>query len=91
MNITAKLVTTGAALLASVVAKKATDGTWSFVTGKDVPENPDDPDIDIKEAILFALFSGALIALARMLAHRESTKVLAKSQGKSRAQVADEA
>lgn len=90
MNITAKLVTTGAALLASVVAKKATDGTWSFVTGKDVPENPDDPDIDIKEAILFALFSGALIALARMLANRETTKVLAKSQGKSRAQVADD-
>lgn len=91
MNIMAKVVTTGAALLASVVAKKATDGTWSFVTGKEVPENPDDPDIDLKEAILFAVFSGALIALARMLANRETTKVLAKSQGKSRAQVADEA
>ncbi|QFG69753.1 DUF4235 domain-containing protein [Ornithinimicrobium pratense] len=91
MNITAKVVTTGAALLASVVAKKATDGTWSLVTGKDVPENPDDPDIDIKEAIIFAVLSGALVALARMLANREATKVLAKSQGKSRAQVADEA
>lgn len=91
MNIMAKVVTTGAALLASVVAKKATDGTWSFVTGKEAPENPDDPDIDIKEAILFAVLSGTLVALARMVANRETTKMLAKSQGKSRAQVADEA
>ncbi|WP_131105986.1 DUF4235 domain-containing protein [Ornithinimicrobium sufpigmenti] len=91
MNITAKVVTAGAALLASMVAKKATDGTWSFVTGKDVPENPDDPEIDIKEAVIFAVLSGALVALARMLANRQATKVLSKSQGKSRAQVADEA
>lgn len=90
MNIMAKVVTTGAALLASVVAKKATDGTWSFVTGKEAPENPDDPDIDLKEAILFAVLSGTLVALARMLANRETTKMLAKSQGKSREQVAQE-
>lgn len=89
-NIVAKLATTGAALAASFVAKKATDGTWSFVTGKEVPDNPDDPDVDIKEAILFALLSGALIALARMLANRQTTKVLGKAQGKSPAQVAEE-
>lgn len=90
MNIVAKLATTGAALAASFIAKKATDGTWSFVTGKEVPDNPDDPDIDIKEAILFAILSGALIALARMIANRQTTKVLGKVQGKSSAQVADE-
>lgn len=90
MNIVAKIATTGAALLASIVAKKATDGTWSFVTGKEVPDNPDDPDVDIKEAILFALLSGALIAIARMLANRETTKLLGKAQGKSSAQIAEE-
>lgn len=89
-NIVAKLVTIGAASAAGFIAKKATDGTWSFVTGKEVPENPDDPDIDIKEAILFALLSGALMTLARMLAQRQTTRVMAKSQGKTPAQVADE-
>lgn len=89
-NIVAKIVTLGAAAAASFVAKKATDGTWSFVTGKNVPDNPDDPDIDIKEAILFAVLSGALIALARMLANRETTKVLAKAQRKSPEQLADQ-
>ena len=89
-NIVAKLVTVGAAAAASFVARKATDGTWSFVTGREVPDNPDDPDIELKEAILFALLSGALIALARMLANRQTTKVIAKAQHKSKEEVADQ-
>ena len=76
---------------ASFIARKATDGTWQFVTGKDSPQNPEDPDIDIKEAIAFALLSGALIGLARMLANRETTKLMAKSTGKSSAEVGDDA
>lgn len=89
-NIAAKLVTTGVALATSLVAKKATDGTWKFVTGKDAPDNPDDPDVDIKEAILFAVISGSLIALIRMVANRQTTKVLGKAQGKPSEQVAQE-
>lgn len=89
-NIVAKLATTGAAVAASFIAKKATDGTWKFVTGKEVPSNPDDPDVDLREAILFAVLSGALIALARTVANRQTTRVLGRAQGKSSAQVADE-
>ena len=89
-NIVAKLATTGAAIAAGVIARKTTPGTWSFVTGKEAPDNPDDPDIDLKEAILFAILSGAIVAIARMLANRETTKLLGKAQGKSSAQVADE-
>ncbi|MFX0538661.1 DUF4235 domain-containing protein [Ornithinimicrobium sp. Y1847] len=90
-NIVAKVLTAGAAVAASFIARKATDGTWQFVTGKDSPQNPEDPDIDIKEAIAFAVLSGALIGLARMLANRETTKLVAKGSGKSSAQVGDEA
>lgn len=89
-NIFAKVLTAGAAVAASFVARKATDGTWSFVTGKEVPDNPDDPDLDIKDAIVFALLSGAIIAVARMLANREATRLVAKTQGRSREAVADE-
>lgn len=88
-NIVAKLLTAGAALAASFIAKKATDGTWHFVTGKEVPDNPDDPDVQLTEAVLFAILSGALIALARMLANRQTTKVIGASTGKSSARVAD--
>ncbi|MFB9731432.1 DUF4235 domain-containing protein [Ornithinimicrobium kibberense] len=89
-NLVAKLATTAAAIGASVVARKMTDGTWKFVTGKDSPSNPEDPDIDIKEAIAFAVLSGAVVGMVRMLANRQTTKVVAKGQGKSSKQLADE-
>lgn len=88
-NIVAKILTAGAAVAASFIARKMTDGTWKFVTGSDSPENPEDPDIDIKEAIAFAVLSGALVGLARMLANRQTSKVVAKGSHKPSEQVAD--
>ncbi|WP_256842692.1 DUF4235 domain-containing protein [Ornithinimicrobium cryptoxanthini] len=90
-NIVARILTAGAAVTASFIARKATDGTWKFVTGSDSPENPEDPDIDIKEAIAFAVLSGALVGLARLLANRQTSKVVAKGSHKSSEQVADAA
>lgn len=77
-NVAAKLLTAGAVFGASVVARKVTDGTWKFVTGKDSPENPDDPEIGIGEAVAFAILSGALVGLARVLANRQTGKMLHK-------------
>lgn len=88
-NLVAKLLTTVAAIGAAAVARKMTDGTWKFVTGKDSPSNPEDPDIDMKEAVAFAVLSGVIMGLARMLANRQATKVMAKGQGKSSKQLAD--
>lgn len=80
-NIVAKLLTAAAVFGASVVARKATDGTWKFVTGKDSPEDPDDPNIKLGEAVAFAVLSGAIIGLARVLANRQAGKVLHKHVG----------
>lgn len=80
-NLAWKLLATGAALAASVVARKLTDGTWKFVSGGDSPENPEDPDIDVKEAIAFAVLSGAIVGLSRMLANRQAAKLYQKSTG----------
>ncbi|WP_151526460.1 DUF4235 domain-containing protein [Serinicoccus kebangsaanensis] len=89
-NLVAKILTVGAVLAASTIARKATDGTWKFVTGNDSPTNPEDPEIDLKEAVAFAVLSGALVGLARMLANRESSKVIAKASRKSSEQVAQQ-
>ena len=89
-NLVAKALTVAAVLAASSIARKATDGTWKFVTGSDSPANPEDPDIDFKEAVAFAVLSGALVGLARMLANRESSRVIARASRKSSEQVADE-
>lgn len=89
-NLVAKLATTAAAIGASLVARKLTDGTWKFVTGKPSPSNPEDPEIDLKEAIAFAVVSGVFVGLVRMLANRQTTRVLGKAQGKPSEQVAQE-
>lgn len=76
-----KLGTTGAAIGAGIMAKKVTETTWKFITGGDSPSNPEDPDIDWGEAIGFALLSGAIVQLARMMINRESTRAFTKRTG----------
>lgn len=71
----------GAALGAAAVAKKAIDGSWRAATGKNPPENPADPDVDLWEAVAWAAVSGTAIALARMLATRKAASYYARSTG----------
>jgi hypothetical protein len=80
-NLAWKIMATGAAVGASIVARKITDGTWKFVSGGDSPENPEDPDIDWGEAIAFAVLSGAIVGLTRMLANRHAAKIYKNSTG----------
>lgn len=80
-NLVWKLMAAGAAVGAGIVANKLTDGTWKFVSGGDSPSNPEDPDIDLKEAIAFAALSGVIVGLARMFANREATRVYQKTTG----------
>jgi len=69
------------ALGAAAVAKKALNTAWRATTGKNPPANPADPDVDMKEAIAWAVVSGTLIALARMLATRRAANYYARSTG----------
>lgn len=80
-NLVWKVVATGAAIGASTVARKVTDGTWKFVSGKETPKNPEDPDIQWGEAIAFAVFSGAVVGLTRMLANRQAAALYKRSTG----------
>lgn len=70
-----------AALGASVVAKKVLNTGWQTATGKHPPANPADPDVDMREAVAWAVLSGTLIALARMLAARRAANYYVKSTG----------
>lgn len=72
-----------AAMVASVTAKKLIDGSWRAATGKQPPKNPADPDVRAREAILFAVFSGALGALTRAVAMRRAANYYTRSTGKN--------
>lgn len=76
-----KLVGTGAAVGAAAVARQVSEKGWKAVMASDPPANPEDPDTKMWEAVAWAAASGAIIALARMLATRQWTKYYAKSTG----------
>jgi hypothetical protein len=71
----------GAALGAAAVARKALDKSWRVATGKQPPENPADPDVDIWEAVAWATVTGAFVALARMYAQRRAASYYTRSTG----------
>jgi hypothetical protein len=70
-----------AALGAAALTRKALDSSWKVATGKKPPENPADPDIDLWEAVTWAVVTGAFVALARMLAQRRAASYYQRSTG----------
>jgi len=70
-----------AALLAAAAARKALNTGWKAATGKQPPENPADPDVDIGEAVAWAVLSGIAIGVARLLAQRKAASYYVKSTG----------
>ena len=69
------------ALGAAAIAKKGLNTSWRAATGKNPPENPADPDVDVWEAVMWAAVSGTLVALARMFAQRKAAGYYLKSKG----------
>ena len=63
------------ALGTAALAKKA------IATGKHPPENPADPDVQMGEAIAWAVVSGTFVAIARMLAQRRAADYYRRSAG----------
>jgi hypothetical protein len=70
-----------AALGGAAVAKKGLDTTWRAATGRKPPANPADPDVDVWEAVTWAVASGAFIAIAKMLATRKAAHYYLRSTG----------
>ena len=55
----------------TAITKKAIDATWKVGSGgKEPPTDPADPDVEIREAVVWAVISGAAISVARMFLAR---------------------
>ena len=70
-----------AVLGAAAVAKKLLNTSWKAATGKNPPSNPADPDVEVREAVAWAVVSGALVGVARMVAARRAAGYYKKSTG----------
>jgi hypothetical protein len=71
-----------AALGAAAVTRKLVDAAWRAATGKHPPDNPADPDVAVGEAVVWAVVTGAFVAVARMLAQRRAADYYRRSAGK---------
>jgi Protein of unknown function (DUF4235) len=69
------------AMLAGIAARKVLVAGWRRTTGTNPPANPAAPGTDWREAIPYALASGALMGLARMIATRKAASYYRKSTG----------
>ena len=73
---------------ATVLARKVVDTTWKVgAKGKPAPNDPTDPDARLREALLFAVLSGTVVGVARVLVARkfaESQRREARVQAKKR-------
>lgn len=76
-----KVMGTGGAVLAGVAAKKVLGAGWKAATGNAPPANPEHPDTSWAEALTWAVVSGALIGVARMLAARKAAGYYRRSTG----------
>ena len=54
------------ALLAVAVAKKSLDAVWKLSTGKEPPENPAHPEINIFEAVAWAMVTGIPLLIVQV-------------------------
>lgn len=73
--------TAAAAAIGVAVANKASKGVWKKATGDNTPDDPQDPANSWGKATLYAMLSGALVQLVRMMINRQSTRTYISATG----------
>ena len=73
-GMTWKVVAAGSAMLATVVARKATEVVWKKAARREPPSSPKHPDSKWAEALVFAAVSGAIAGAAKLVATRKAAE-----------------
>jgi hypothetical protein len=64
---------------ATIITKKVLDGSWKAATGNQPPTHAEDPDLTWREAIAWALLSGAVIGVAQLVAARGARQLVQRN------------
>ena len=81
MSVPYKVISTGGAIAAGLVARKAVSAVWRLTTGRPEPGSPEHPDSSWGEAIAWVAASSAALAVARLFAAREAANYYRRSTG----------
>ena len=76
-----RLLGGASAIVAGIVARKILVKGWRAATGDNPPANPAQPGTQWRQAVAYAVISGAAMGLARMLATRRAARYYQESTG----------
>src|SRR3954451_8360368 len=76
-----KIIGTGSGVLAATAAHKGLSAAWWLATGDDPPTIPEDPDTSYREAVAWAVVSGAVVGVARLVSTRHAAHYYMRSTG----------
>jgi hypothetical protein len=66
-----KLLAAIASLFGALVARKLLTAAWKTASGKEPPANPAHPAVTWPEAVSWAIASGAVVGVARLIAQKK--------------------
>lgn len=75
-SVAAKIIGGVAALVAAWAVQKLIDKSWERATGHAAPKPEDEGDTRLSEIVVATALSGALVAIARVLATRGTAKII---------------
>jgi Protein of unknown function (DUF4235) len=67
-----------AGVVAAMVARRLVNVVWVATSGRPVPDDPADPRVSTGEAVTFAVATGALVGVARLLVQRKANALKAQ-------------
>jgi hypothetical protein len=76
-----KVMTLVGSMAGATIARKVLTAVWTKVTGKEPPEEPENPEVRWAEAASWAAASGAVVALTKMLAKRRVAATWQRASG----------
>lgn len=79
-NMVWKLLGTGSAIVAGIVANKVITTVWKKA-GRDTAIDPNNPDVPIAEALAYAALAGVAAGLAKTFTRRQAAAVYQRSAG----------
>ena len=76
-----RVLGTGSAIMAGKATRGVVTKIWTKTTGRVPPANPMSPSTSWGEAVAWAVVSGAIVQVGRMLATRQAAKYYKHSAG----------
>jgi len=69
------------AVAAGVLSLRAVNLLWQLATGRKPPATPENPEVTMREAVVWAVLSGAAAQLAKLIVTRRAVDYWVRSTG----------